>query len=109
MTCVLCISVFLFELFFCQAEDCIRYLVRSRGLGDVYKKQGQQSARAVEDVAEQHGVAGEGRRAGRPGAAGVGDCLLYTSDAADGRSRVDIGGRRIRKKKKKKEHADTSH
>ena len=27
--------------FFCQAEDGIRYLVRSRGLGDVYKRQAQ--------------------------------------------------------------------
>ena len=26
-------------VFFCQAEDGIRYLVRSRGLGDVYKRQ----------------------------------------------------------------------
>ena len=26
--------------FFCQAEDGIRDLVRSRGLGDVYKRQG---------------------------------------------------------------------
>ena len=26
-------------------------------------------------------------------------CLLYTSDAADARSRVDLGGRRIIKKK----------
>ena len=26
---------------FVQAEDGIRYLVRSRGLGDVYKRQGQ--------------------------------------------------------------------
>ena len=26
--------------FFFQAEDGIRYLVRSRGLGDVYKRQG---------------------------------------------------------------------
>ena len=31
-------------------------------------------------------------------------CLLYTSDAADERSSVDLGGRRIIKKKK-----DTSH
>ena len=35
-------------------------------------------------------------------------CLLYTSDAADERSSVDLGGRRIIKKKKKiiqqKEH-----
>ena len=30
------------------------------------------------------------------------DCLLYTSDAADERSSVDLGGRRIIKKKKKR-------
>ena len=30
-----------------------------------------------------------------------GTCLLYTSDAADERSSVDLGGRRIIKKKKK--------
>ena len=30
-------------------------------------------------------------------------CLLYTSDAADERSSVDLGGRRIIKKKKKTE------
>ena len=29
-------------------------------------------------------------------------CLLYTSDAADERSSVDLGGRRINKKKRKK-------
>ena len=31
-------------------------------------------------------------------------CLLYTSDAADERSSVDLGGRRIIKKKKKSQH-----
>ena len=31
---------FLFCVFFFQAEDGIRDLVRSRGLGDVYKRQG---------------------------------------------------------------------
>ena len=31
-------------------------------------------------------------------------CLLYTSDAADERSSVDLGGRRIIKKKKNNEH-----
>ena len=41
------------------------------------------------------------------------DCLLYTSDAADERSSVDLGGRRIIKKKitqktkKKKEKTKT--
>src|SRR5678816_2795076 len=32
------------------------------------------------------------------------NCLLYTSDAADERSSVDLGGRRIIKKKKKKKY-----
>ena len=32
-------------------------------------------------------------------AAAPGGCLLYTSDAADERSSVDLGGRRIIKKK----------
>ena len=39
---VLCIPLFFFFLFFVfffQAEDGIRDLVRSRGLGDVYKRQ----------------------------------------------------------------------
>ena len=33
----------------------------------------------------------------------TGSCLLYTSDAADERSSVDLGGRRIIKKKKKEQ------
>ena len=36
---------------------------------------------------------------------GLETCLLYTSDAADERSSVDLGGRRIIKKKKKAESA----
>ena len=39
MLCVGCI-IALFWFFFFQAEDGIRDLVRSRGLGDVYKRQG---------------------------------------------------------------------
>ena len=31
-------------------------------------------------------------------------CLLYTSDAADERSSVDLGGRRIIKKKRNRQH-----
>ena len=85
--------------FFFQAEDGIRDLVRSRGLGDVYKRQGRWPDRPLP------------RSAGRAGAAhpvGLGalgghhvhhPCLLYTSDAADERSSVDLGGRRIIKKK----------
>ena len=39
----------------------------------------------------------------REGATGCGSCLLYTSDAADERSSVDLGGRRIIKKKNKRD------
>ena len=40
----------------------------------------------------------------------VASCLLYTSDAADERSSVDLGGRRIIKKKNKsKRNADCTH
>ena len=35
-------------------------------------------------------------------------CLLYTSDAADERSSVDLGGRRIIKKKKNTKLCDYS-
>ena len=105
--------------FFFQAEDGIRDLVRSRGLGDVYKRQLQECAGV--DV----GAAADGRApfplltgslrqplaqrlqprrhhlmvVHTPGI--VGDCLLYTSDAADERSSGDPGGRRILKKKNK--------
>ena len=36
---VVCVCVVCVFLFFFQAEDGIRDLVRSRGLGDVYKRQ----------------------------------------------------------------------
>ena len=36
-------------------------------------------------------------------------CLLYTSDAADERSSVDLGGRRIIKKKKNQRHRHYLH
>ena len=36
-------------------------------------------------------------------------CLLYTSDAADERSSVDLGGRRIIKKKTKKKLGEHKH
>ena len=36
---VCCVCVFVCVCFFFQAEDGIRDLVRSRGLGDVYKRQ----------------------------------------------------------------------
>ena len=39
------------SIFFFQAEDGIRDLVRSRGLGDVYKRQPPGGVRAVVQVA----------------------------------------------------------
>ena len=91
--------------FFFQAEDGIRDLVRSRGLGDVYKRQPpcRMSKRSRTGGRRQ-----PPRAACNPcvcGRSTCSACLLYTSDAADERSSVDLGGRRIIKKKKT---ADTS-
>eukprot|EP00657_Telonema_sp_P-1_P004427 TRINITY_DN20243_c0_g1_i1.p1 TRINITY_DN20243_c0_g1~~TRINITY_DN20243_c0_g1_i1.p1 ORF type:complete len:123 (-),score=52.50 TRINITY_DN20243_c0_g1_i1:79-447(-) len=116
--------------FFFQAEDGIRDLVRSRGLGDVYKRQYQRRARGRYDyllagwfgdmpelyVSENDLIRAEARAnlGDLPGAALIintgtrvtrGEmtpvaCLLYTSDAADDLLCVDLGGRRIIKKKK---------
>ena len=47
-----------------------------------------------------HPRAGQPRDGAGDDARRFGDCLLYTSDAADERSSVDLGGRRIIKKKK---------
>ena len=85
---------------FFQAEDGIRYLVRSRGLGDVYKRQlltdlNKEIYNAANDkkLANMQFDFDIQKKQGQI-------CLLYTSDAADERSSVDLGGRRIIKKKK---------
>ena len=51
------------SFFFFQAEDGIRDLVRSRGLGDVYKRQGSSTAFSFAWRAERGciGVGGVGR------------------------------------------------
>ena len=88
--------------FFFQAEDGIRDLVRSRGLGDVYKRQ---------DIIHKEILKKNilfftctmGKILWIPKLlTWEKTCLLYTSDAADERSSVDLGGRRIIKKKKTK-------
>ncbi len=68
---------FVFLFFFFQAEDGIRDLVQSRGLGDVYKGQDRATYQNAYDIF----------------------CPLYTLDAADDLLCVDLGGRRIIKKK----------
>ena len=88
-----------YVVFFFQAEDGIRDLVRSRGLGDVYKRQAvQPPAHHGEEPTLQPREVGEHHPPGE-GLEQRGHCLLYTSDAADERSSVDLGGRRIIKKK----------
>ena len=109
MFCLLCGEYSLFFIFFLivvffQAEDGIRDLVRSRGLGDVYKRQMHFTAvgpasiyRFVRPIVYQNFP-----ESILP--AELRDCLLYTSDAADERSSVDLGGRRIIKKKNISHH-----
>ena len=92
------------SLFFCfQAEDGIRDLVRSRGLGDVYKRQGRVDQTVNQRQQERRRLAAAGHGAGQH-IAPFERCLLYTSDAADERSSVDLGGRRIIKKKNNGEY-----
>eukprot|EP00658_Telonema_sp_P-2_P075457 TRINITY_DN65004_c0_g1_i1.p1 TRINITY_DN65004_c0_g1~~TRINITY_DN65004_c0_g1_i1.p1 ORF type:complete len:118 (-),score=37.24 TRINITY_DN65004_c0_g1_i1:94-447(-) len=113
--------------FFFQAEDGIRDAQESRGLGDVYKRQGvtklmriseakrlcpemvlrcgedltpyRQFSNRVATILERYGVV---ERVGMDETVvelSRSTCLLYTSDAADEEDSVDLGGRRIIKKK----------
>mgnify|MGYP003381609623 CR=1 FL=1 len=90
--------------FFFQAEDGIRDLVRSRGLGDVYKRQIKNSPGWVKKSSRLPVTTTSTSRNNAVPRRPCRSCLLYTSDAADERSSVDLGGRRIIKKKKKTEH-----
>ena len=85
--------------FFFQAEDGIRDAQESRGLGDVYKRQALWSACRLSDLSifERSKCIRVG--ADLRGEAHARTCLLYTSDAADDLLCVDLGGRRIIKKK----------
>ena len=86
--------------FFFQAEDGIRYLVRSRGLGDVYKRQQVMSSDEMKQLESELPSGYRVEVGGNLEESERSSCLLYTSDAADERSSVDLGGRRIIKKKK---------
>ena len=97
LACVLC---------FFQAEDGIRDLVRSRGLGDVYKRQdGCVEVPVTAQLGANPGP-NEFLTVTITGIDPSWGCLLYTSDAADERSSVDLGGRRIIKKKNRNERTD---
>ena len=85
--------------FFFQAEDGIRDLVRSRGLGDVYKRQTVATGVHPEHQRMDDRLRRFAGLSARWANDRAGRCLLYTSDAADERSSVDLGGRRIIKKK----------
>ena len=90
--------MFFMVFFFFQAEDGIRDLVRSRGLGDVYKRQLYSShpSRTIAALAGKLRWLIGATSSSRSGYAQLPNtCLLYTSDAADERSSVDLGGRRI--------------
>ena len=81
--------------FLCQAEDGIRDLVRSRGLGDVYKRQGSGATEDGWNLVSNPLPSAIDFTEVTLGANTFNGCLLYTSDAADERSSVDLGGRRI--------------
>ncbi len=99
--------------FFFQAVDGIRDLVRSRGLGDVYKEQGPGNASSSPSfISETSSLAApekgrcapwlhnpvcrsDTRQPIPPSFAGraptLGTCPLYTSDAADEEDGVNVG------------------
>ena len=69
------------SVFFFQAEDGIRDLVRSRGLGDVYKRQARSGSDLLAGVGPPGGpVTERGSRAGAPvgGAQGHHRAVSYT-------------------------------
>ena len=89
-----------------EAEDGIRDLVRSRGHGDVYKRQAEKSTGKGGELNAVSASGGAGAMSASTNT-GVGKaCLLYTSDAADERTSGDVGGRRIIKKKQSVDLAD---
>ena len=98
-----------FPGFFFQAEDGIRDLVRSRGLGDVYKRQAKLTKASQCIEAKLQASADYTAAATRVKLTAAKCCLLYTSDAADERSSVDLGGRRIIKKKKGERNRHAQH
>ena len=94
-----------------QAEDGIRDLVRSRGLGDVYKRQAEKPKKRMTIELATERFASHAPACRKRSMIIIYFCLLYTSDAADERSSVDLGGRRIIKKQNKEHYSQfmTTH
>ena len=69
---MLCVVVAELSFFFFQAEDGIRDLVRSRGLGDVYKRQ--------DDVPGMHGVRHRPREGHMKGEEALARAILRSAD-----------------------------
>ena len=97
-------NVDVWHVFVVQAEDGIRDLVRSRGLGDVYKRQVLISSLCPAEVITTGNPRTVFPKTGR--ATSIPSCLLSTSDAADELLCVDLGGRSIMKKKKQNKQSD---
>ena len=85
--------------FFFQAEDGIRDLVRSRG-SEMCIRDSVRVVVLLRRVGEFASVWAERGENKFEVVKLVEACLLYTSDVADERSSVDLGGRRIIKKNK---------
>ena len=89
--------------FFFQAEDGIRDAQESRGL-EMCIRDRRVVEEPVHHVVQSLSLA-ELDQHGPEGIAHLAEaCLLYTSDAADDLLCVDLGGRRILKKKNKKKN-----
>ena len=69
----------------------------------MYKRQGLGWAEAIDATFPPGSVTGAPKIAACSVIDELETCLLYTSDAADERSSVDLGGRRIIKKKNKRQ------
>ena len=103
---------FFFFCFFFQAEDGIRDAQESRGLGDVYKRQ-------IMKLYKDHGHLPRHYMRRHTVDEIINEidyllthykrCLLYTSDAADDLLCVDLGGRRIIKKKNQQTYNTRHH
>ena len=93
------LTLALVVVFFFQAEDGIRDAQESRGLGDVYKRQMVETSASSPSTSPIISPRNRTMMRSLSDMTSCNSCLLYTSDAADDLLCVDLGGRRIIKKK----------